>query len=73
MKYSLQFCAGKKIINQKIMFSSKLFPALILGTTMFLGLITLSFLNDQMFINELLIIGFILGCLVFMRLGTTKN
>jgi hypothetical protein len=55
------------------MFSSKLFPALILGTTMFLGLITLSFLNDQMFINELLIIGFILGCLVFMRLGTTKN
>lgn len=55
------------------MFSSKLFPALILGTTMFLGLITLSFLNGQMFINELLIIGFILGCLVFMRLGTTRK
>lgn len=53
------------------MLSSKLLAALLLGTTMFLGLITLSYLNDQIFINELMITAFILGCLAFMRLGAT--
>ncbi len=55
------------------MLSSKLLATLLLGTTMFLGLITLSFLNDKIFIKELMIIGFILICIAFMSLGTTRK
>ena len=54
------------------MLSSKTFITLTLGSAFFLGLIALSMYNELMF-PELITIGFILGCIAFMRLGTVRK
>jgi len=55
------------------MLSAKTLFTLLLGTTVFLGLLTLSILHNQMFIEKLMIIGFILACLAFIRAATPRK
>ncbi len=55
------------------MLSIKSLFTLLLGTAVFLGLLTLSFHHNQMFIDKLMIIGFILGCLAFIRVAAPRK
>lgn len=55
------------------MLSVKSLLTFLLGASVFIGMITLSFLNSQMFIDELMVIGFILGCLTFLRVATSRK
>lgn len=54
------------------MLSSKTMITLTLGSAFFLGFIALSMHYDLMF-KELLALGFILGCIVFMKLVTIRK